>query len=112
MPRKLAHAVHVGRHERHDLRLARELILILLFLAVLAHGSFGLGIWGVVRGLSRSRGGDVLAHERLGEEDGVELHADAHLEGGGGNRPQLTRDCYQSQIKFTQNQTGTHLNTE
>lgn len=109
MPRKLAHAVDVGRHERHDLRLARKLVLVFLFFSVLAHSSCGFG---VVCGLGRSRGSDVLANERLGEEDGIELHADTNLQRRRGYRPQLARDCHQCQKQLSKRKTSTHLDTE
>ena len=102
MPSEIAHAVYISGHERHDLRLARELGLLFLFVLLRTvgivaglHGWFGLVVGRRGRG---GRGSDVLPYERLCEEDRVELDADAHLEDGGGKRPQLARHYRYTQL--------------
>lgn len=79
MPSKFGYAIDVGRHQSHNLRLAREVVFVFLLVRLRARDRWGLGR--IRRRCRVRRGGDVFADKRFGEEDGIELNADSDLEG-------------------------------
>lgn len=72
MPREIADTIDIRRHERHDLRFAREIVFVVFatigFVPVLAV----VDAW--------RRRCDIFAHERLAEQDCVQLDTYTHLD--------------------------------
>lgn len=80
MPSEIADSVDICRHQSHDLRLARKIVLVRLFGFNVSTGRRILSSF-LSRARSRGRcvGGNILAHERLRVQDGVQLNPKADL---------------------------------
>lgn len=79
--RKLADTVDVGRHQVHNLCLAREVSLIVFFLFL---------VRGILVFLGRCRRGHIFANESLLEKDRVQLNAKPDLDSRCGERKKLS----------------------
>lgn len=96
--REFADTIDVGGHERHDLRFAREVVLVaLLVLGLAVAVCDSTVVRRVTLRAGARRRGNVLAHERLRIQDGVQLHLEADLQGRRRERPQLSGNCTHSQ---------------
>ena len=87
MQREIADTIDISGHEGHNLGFRREFIFALPFgTPFLSWSIFLASPWAVYPG-----GCKILSDQRLGKQDGIELHTQSDLESCGTDGPKLAR---------------------